>query len=77
MREYDVLETLVTKFEPYIAGMDEIATDKEPIAQTGNEKLFLKIFTCGNNKNTPLKKISFMSLEAVSYTHLTLPTKTE
>jgi hypothetical protein len=63
MREYDVLETLVTKFEPYIAGMDEIATGKEPIAQTGNEKLFLKIFTCGNNKENPLKKISFMRLE--------------
>ena len=63
MREYDVLETLVTKFEPYIAGMDEIATGKEPVGQTGNEKLFLKIFTCGNNKDHPLKKISFMRLE--------------
>ena len=63
MREYDVLETLVTKFEPYIAGMDETTTGKEPIGQTGNEKLFLKIFTCGNNKDHPLKKISFMRLE--------------
>jgi hypothetical protein len=63
MKEYDVLETLVTKFEPYIADMDEIATGKEPIAHTGNEKLFLKIFTSGNNKGNPLKKISFMTLE--------------
>jgi hypothetical protein len=63
MKEYDVLETLVTKFEPYIADMHEIATGKEPIAHTGNEKLFLKIFTSGNNKGNPLKKISFMTLE--------------
>lgn len=63
MREYDVLETLVTKFEPYISSMDEVSTGKEPVAQTGNEKLFLKIFTCGGKKDHPLKKISFMRLE--------------
>ena len=63
MREYDVLENLVTKFEPYIVSMNEVATDKEPIAQTGNEKLFLKIFTCEDEKDHPIKKISFMRLE--------------
>ena len=63
MREYDVLETLVAKFEPYISSMDELSTGAEPTAQTGNEKLFLKIFTSRNNKDHPLKKISFMRLE--------------
>lgn len=63
MREYDVLETLVEKFEPYISSMDEVSAGAEPTAQTGNEKLFLKIFTSGNNKDHPLKKISFMKLE--------------
>ena len=63
MREYDVLETLVTKFEPYISDMEEVANGSAPVAQTENEKLFLKIFTCGNNKDHPLKKISFMRLE--------------
>ena len=63
MKEYNVVDTLLTKFEHYIASMKEVSTGKEPIAQTGNEKLFLKIFTGENNSDNPLKKISFMTLE--------------
>lgn len=63
MKEYNVVETLVMKFEHYFTGMDELVSDREPIAQSKNEKLFLKIFTCGNNRDNPLKKVSFMTLE--------------
>jgi hypothetical protein len=63
MKECNVVDTLIKKFEIYIASMDEVTSDTEPIAQTKNEKLFLKIFTCGNNKDNPLRKISFMTLE--------------
>lgn len=63
MREYNVVETLAAKFEPYISSMDEVSAGKTPIAQTGKQKLFVKIYSCGNNKDNPLKKISFMTLE--------------
>ena len=40
MREYDVLETLVTKFEPYIANMDEVSTGKNQLHKPGMKNSF-------------------------------------
>lgn len=63
MKEYDVLNTLIKKFKPYINSMEEIISDQEPIATSGNARLFLKIFAGSGNDNNPLEKISFMRLE--------------
>jgi hypothetical protein len=63
MRECNLADTLIEKFSSYIEHMDEIASGKEPVAQSGDTKLFLKVFSSTTNENYPIEKISFMTLE--------------
>ena len=63
MKEYDLLNTLLKKFNVYINSMEESFSDKKPIAKSGEAKLSLKIFTDRDNDDNPIEKISFMTLK--------------
>ena len=63
MRECNLADTLIEKFSSYINDMEEISSDREPVAQSGNTKLYLKVFTSAKNEGNPIEKISFMTLE--------------
>ena len=63
MKEYDTLTTLLGKFNKYICSMEESFSDNEPIATSGDARLFLKIFSSSGDNTNPLEKISFMRLE--------------
>ena len=63
MKEFDTVKTLTEKFGVYIDRMDETVSDKEPIAQSGAEKLFLKSFSGTSDDSNPVERINFLILK--------------
>ena len=63
MREYDLASSLIKRFKVFIDDMDEVVSDKEPIAQKEEEKLFLKVFNCPGKERNPLAKINILTME--------------
>ena len=63
MREHDLTAMLMNKFHRYVKGLEEIYSDREPVAQHNDEKLFLKVLSSGDKTENPIAKISFMMLE--------------
>lgn len=63
MKEFDTVNTLIEKFRVYINRMEETVSDKEPIAQSGEEKLSMKSFSGAGDDSNPVERINFLVLE--------------
>ncbi len=63
MKAHELKEHLLEKFTFCLSDMEETTSDLEPVAQVGDEKLFLKVLSCTGSPENPLEKISFMILE--------------
>ena len=63
MKAHALKDHLLERFIFCLGDMQETVSDREPVAQVGDEKLFLKVFSGTHSAECPLEKISFMLLE--------------
>lgn len=63
MKAHALKDHLLGKCTFCLGEMQEIASNREPVAQAGDEKLFLKVFSGTHSAECPLEKISLMILE--------------
>jgi len=65
MKEDELKNTFLDVFKVYTDSMNEVVSEKEPIAQSGKERLYFRVFSCARKENNPLEKISLSTWEDV------------